>query len=119
VHVGKADSHDLADLLEVFYLCLLLGFSGKYRVGNRGELDQIMNVTRDKIRRIRGPFGQLSPAWMLPPGSARSMVDPWVKKLMIIAISSAGAMLLFFILYTIILHIGVSDVRALAPQTIS
>src|SRR3954447_20898605 len=54
--IGKADSHDLADLLEVHYLCLLLGFCGKYRAGNRGELDQIMRATADKIRRIRGPF---------------------------------------------------------------
>ncbi len=119
VLLGKSDSHDLADLLEVHYLCLLLGFVGKYRAGSRGELDQMMNMTRDKIHRIRGPFGQLSPAWMLPPGTIRSASDPWVRKLKIIAIVCASVMVLFFITYKIILSSGVSDVHALAPQTIS
>ena len=114
--IGKADSHDLADLLEVHYLCLLLGFCGKYRAGNRGELDQIMRATADKIRRIRGPFAGLSPAWMLPPGVARTRIDPWVKRLTIIAASIAGLMLLLFVIYKIGLSSGVSDVRSLGPR---
>ena len=116
--LGRSDSHDLADLLEVHYLCLLLGFLGKYRAGNRGELDQIMNMTRDKIRRIRGPFGQLSPAWMLPPGTLRALVDPWVRRLTIIAIASASVMLLVFFIYFFILRSGIGDLHNLAPQTI-
>lgn len=115
--VGRSDSHDLADLLEVYYLCLLLGFCGKYRAGNRGELDQIMKMTADKIYRIRGRFSQLSPAWMLPPGTIRGRVDPWVRKLGIIAAVCAIVMLLLFVGYKIGLSSGVSDVRALAPQT--
>jgi type VI secretion system protein ImpK len=117
--VGRSDSHDLADLLEVHYLCLLLGFCGKYRAGSRGELNQIMITTRDKIHRIRGRFSQLSPAWMLPPGTVRGNVDPWVRKLGIIAAVCCGVMLLLFVVYKIGLSSGVSDVRALAPQTIS
>jgi type VI secretion system protein ImpK len=115
--VGRSDSHDLADLLEVHYLCLLLGFCGKYRAGNRGELDQTMNMTRDKIHRIRGRFSQLSPAWMLPPGTIRSSVDPWVRKLGIVAAVAAIVMVLLFVGYKIGLSSGVSDVRSLAPQT--
>ncbi|HEV3197763.1 MAG TPA: DotU family type IV/VI secretion system protein [Bryobacteraceae bacterium] len=117
--VGRSDSHDLADLLEVHYLCLLLGFCGKYRAGNRGELDQMMNMTRDKIHRIRGRFSQLSPAWMLPPGTIRSSVDPWVRRLGIIAAVCCAVMVLLFVVYKIGLHSGLSDIRVLAPQTIS
>jgi len=36
--LGKTDSPDLADLLEVYHLCLLLGFAGRYSLGGRGEL---------------------------------------------------------------------------------
>jgi type VI secretion system protein ImpK len=115
--LGRSDSHDLADLLEVHYLCLLLGFCGKYRAGNRGELDQIMNATAAKIRRIRGPFSGLSPAWMLPPGTARSRIDPWVKKLGIIAAVCAAVMIILFVVYKIGLGSGVSDVRALVPPS--
>jgi type VI secretion system protein ImpK len=115
--LGRSDSHDLADLLEVHYLCLLLGFCGKYRAGNRGELDQIMNATAAKIRRIRGPFSGLSPAWMLPPGTARSRIDPWVKKLAITAAVCAAVMVILFVVYKIGLGSGVSDVRALVPPS--
>jgi type VI secretion system protein ImpK len=117
--VGRSDSHDLADLLEVHYLCLLLGFRGKYRAGNRGELDQMMNMTRDKIHRIRGRFSQLSPAWMLPPEPVRVTVDPWIRKLGIIAAVCCAVMVLLFVVYKIGLHSGLSDIRVLAPQTIS
>src|SRR4051812_2106031 len=78
--LGRPDSQDLADLLEIYYLCLLLGFGGRY-AGNRGELAQVMNMIADKIRRIRGRRGPLSPAWMLPPDKAPSGKDPLVRKL--------------------------------------
>src|SRR5690349_10486688 len=49
--LGRQDSQDLADLLEVHYLCLVLGFGGRYSAGNRGELTQVIQMTGDKIRR--------------------------------------------------------------------
>ena len=36
--LGRNDSADLADVLEVHHLCMLLGFCGRYSAGNRGEL---------------------------------------------------------------------------------
>jgi type VI secretion system protein ImpK len=105
--LGRSDSQDLADLLEVYYLCMLLGFCGRYAAGNRAELTQMMNMTRDKIHRIRGRFGGLSPAWMLPPETARISADPWVRKLGWIAAITAGVMVLLFITYKIVLNSGV------------
>ena len=55
--LGRTDSHDLADVLEVHHLCLLLGFCGRYSAGNRGELSQVVKIISDRIRRIRGPRG--------------------------------------------------------------
>src|SRR6516162_5973522 len=78
--LGRGDSADLADLIEIHYLCMLLGFSGRYSAGNRGELAQIMNLTGEKMRRIRGRFGALSPAWRPPKEKAVSRTDPWVKR---------------------------------------
>lgn len=54
------------DLLEVMYLCLALGFEGKYKIQDRGQV-QIANI-RDElyrtIRQYRGEFEkQLSPHW--------------------------------------------------------
>ena len=104
--LGRSDSADLADLLEVHYLCLLLGFGGRYSVGNRGELTQVMGLTADKIRRIRGRFSGLAPDWMLPTDTIRDRSDPWVRKLGIIAAVSAIVMVLLFIAYKLILNSG-------------
>src|SRR5581483_6250272 len=64
--LAMQDAADLADVLEVHYLCMLLGFCGRYSVGGRGELAQKMSQTGEKIKRIRGPFGALSPSWAPP-----------------------------------------------------
>ena len=105
--LGRTDSPDLADLLEIYYLCLLLGFGGKYSVGNRGELSQILNMTAAKIYRMRARFSQFSPAWMLPKETVRSRKDPWVRRLGMIAAITAGLMVLLFIVYYLVLGGGV------------
>src|SRR5258706_13175281 len=64
--LGRADSHDLADLLEVHYLAMLLGFGGRYSVGNRGELAQVMNLTPDKNSPVSARLGGVSPDWGSP-----------------------------------------------------
>jgi type VI secretion system protein ImpK len=105
--LGRSDSSDLADLLEVYYLCMLLGFSGRYSAGNRGELSQAMTMTKEKIQRIRGRFAGLSPSWMVPREGVAGRADPWVRKLGWIAGITAGVMLLLFILYKVVLNNGV------------
>jgi type VI secretion system protein ImpK len=84
--LARQESEDLADLLEVFQLCLLLGFQGRY-TAERGDLRAASAMTDDKIRRIRGPFGELSSAWSPPSGEklARSR-DPWVRWLALAAV---------------------------------
>ena len=54
--VARDDSAHLADLLEVYYLCLLLGYSGQYNLGQdqkMGELDFYRNKVSGKIDQIR------------------------------------------------------------------
>ncbi len=108
VLLGRQDSADLADLLEVHYLCMLLGFGGRYSAGNRGELSQVMNMTAEKIHRIRGNLGPLSPAGALPNESLRSgSADPLVRKLGYLAIGCAALMVVLFVVYKIVLGSGV------------
>jgi type VI secretion system protein ImpK len=114
--LGRGDSADLADLIEIHYLCMLLGFSGRYSAGNRGELAQIMNLTGEKIRRIRGRFGALSPAWQPPKERAVSQTDPWVKRWGIIAAACAVVTLLLFAGYLFGLSSVVSQLRTLSTQ---
>ena len=113
--LGRSDSNDLADLLETYHLCLLLGFAGRYSLGGRGELKAIIDATADKIRRIRGGAGELSPAWRLPAEPRRATgADPWVKRLTIAACACLALTLLVFVLYKLVLGSGVSSLATFA-----
>ena len=61
--LNQSDSEELGDLIEVFLLCMSLGFQGRYAAGGRSELDGFKRRSRDKLVRIRGAWGDLSPAW--------------------------------------------------------
>lgn len=111
----RGESQDLADVLEVYQLCLLLGFAGRYSLGGRGELKAIVDVTADKIRRIRGSAGPLSPAWSLPMEARRQAgSDPWVKRLGIAAAACLALTLLLLVIYKLVLGSGVSSLGELA-----
>ena len=58
----QQDSARLADILEVYLLCLLLGFEGRYSGPLRAELDSITEVIARRIDDIRGRSQQISPA---------------------------------------------------------
>jgi type VI secretion system protein ImpK len=111
----RNDSPEVADLLEVYYLCLLLGYRGRYSMGGRGELQAITDQIGAKIRRIRGAFSGLAHEWALPKEAARTMgSDPWVRKLKWVAIVSCAVMVLVFLVFKIMLNSGVSDLSAIA-----
>ena len=63
----RRDSQELADILEVFLLCLLLGFEGRYFGGLRGELHSIEDRLGARIEDIRGKTRRLSPAGLPEP----------------------------------------------------
>lgn len=113
--LGRSDSQDLADVLETYHLCLLLGFAGRYSLGARGELKAIIDATADKIRRIRGGTGELSPGWALPAEAPRAAgADPWVKRLTIAAGSCFALALVLFVVFKVVLGSGVSSLADLA-----
>lgn len=67
---SRRDSEQLADIVEVYLLCLLLGFEGRYSGAARGELDGIIQRARMRIQDIRGPSRQISRSGGLPPEPA-------------------------------------------------
>ena len=44
----RRDSKELADLLEVYDLCFLLGYQGQYAVGGRSDLDRLIEDSGSK-----------------------------------------------------------------------
>lgn len=115
--VGQSDSPELADLLEVYYLCVLLGFAGRYSAGNKGDLRGIMDTVGEKIWRVRGRVPDLSPSWRLPQEALRKAGgDPWARYLGIAAIGCFVLLVLLFAIFKLSLGSSISDLRALALQ---
>jgi type VI secretion system protein ImpK len=115
--MGRNESQETADLLEVYQLCLLLGFAGRYSIGGRGELRSIVDAAADKIRRIRQLRGDLSPAWALPNDTIQSVAgDPWIRRLMFGTIGAAVLTILLFGIYKVSLNSGVSTLENIASQ---
>jgi type VI secretion system protein ImpK len=112
--LGRNDSEDLADVLEVHYLCLLLGYRGRYSLGDRGELQAISAATAEKIRRIRGAFAGLSPAWAPPAEKVEAAKDPWARRFLIGAIACFALMVVLFVVYKLVLGSGASGLQTMA-----
>jgi type VI secretion system protein ImpK len=112
--LGGNDSAALADVLEVQYLCMLLGYAGRFTGGSRGDRESPMSAAREKIRRIRGPMRELSPAWSLPPEAEPRTKDPWLRRLAWMTAALVLLTLLLFGGYKLSLGSGVSRMHIAA-----
>lgn len=113
--LSRSDSHAVGDLLEIYSLCVLLGYKGKYGLGDQGSVRPVLDAIADKIRRIRGPLTGLSPGWAIPEGTIRAAAgDPWIKRLAIGAVASVVLALLCFLLFKMLLGSDASHVHSLA-----
>jgi type VI secretion system protein ImpK len=95
----KEDSTQVADVLEVYLLCLLLGFEGKMTGSFRGEALNLGERMRRRIESIRGLDYRVAPPLELRNAAPR--------------IALASVLLLFLLYY---LHLGwrVGQLQALA-----
>lgn len=99
------DPNGSVDLLELMFLCISLGFKGRYTVMDRGheKLEDLRNMVFEHIRRRRGEVPpELSPHWQSQSNqraSLRHYVPLWV------VVAVAGALLLaIFVGFTMVLH---------------
>jgi type VI secretion system protein ImpK len=85
--LARQDSDAVADLLEVYQLCILLGFNGRYGRGDPGGLRAVTTTMQAKIQRIRGSApAELVPDWQLPADENVSAGrDPWARRLALVA----------------------------------
>lgn len=117
--LGRRETPELADVLEVYQLCLLLGFVGRYSISGRGELRAIIEAVGDKIARIRQAREGISPNWRLPEVHfQQGGVDPWVKRLAWAAGGCGALMLLLYLVYLVSLRSGLSSLEALASPLV-
>jgi type VI secretion system protein ImpK len=106
--LARQDAQDVADCLEVYCLCLLLGFRGRYAFGRGGEIDAFIRQIRDKIGRIRGQVLLFRPT--APPAVVKRVaaIDRWSRGLGIFAFCMFLAMLLAFGAFWFNLGAGIS-----------
>jgi type VI secretion system protein ImpK len=113
--LSRGDSHSAADLLEIYSLCILLGYKGKYGLGDLDSVRPVLDAIAEKIRRVRGPLPGLSPAWAVPEGNIQSYQgDPWIRRLAVGALASVFISLLFFVLFWFLLSGDANRIRGLA-----
>jgi type VI secretion system protein ImpK len=109
--MARQDSADLADVLEVYELCLLMGFKGRYSATQGGDVHGLVNQLSEKIQRVRGAPGELSPRWRPPQGDIARRTDRWVPRLAVVAalaVVLAGGLFAYF---AVSLHAGMSDLK--------
>lgn len=89
------DPRARAEVLEVYYLCMALGFKGKYRLHEQERLRELIETTQEKLARVpEMQFDELAPHGA-PRGQAasevKSKLPPWVV--------GAAAVLVGFLIY--------------------
>ena len=96
------DSQKLAEILEVYYLCLLLGYEGKFAGGSKGELLQLIANLRDRIERIFGRDAEFSPDGFVTeqPAPVEITVDPVNRQVRLFALVA--------LLFALLLYVGFS-----------
>lgn len=117
--LARPDTPELADILEVFLLCLLLGFKGRYAASDGAEVQGLITAANQKVSRIRGGAGPVAPQAHHPQGETPPRrLDPWIPRLLRGAVGAAVVALILFVGFRILLGSGASGVRDLAEQLI-
>jgi type VI secretion system protein ImpK len=90
-----------ADLLEVFYYCLALGFEGKYALADPMERRRLAEQIGRDLERIHPGATALSPDWR-PPEQLAQLVGGQLP-LGVIAAVAAGIVFIVFIVLNVLL----------------
>jgi len=100
------DSPHVADALEVYLFCLLLGYRGKYGVGGGEATRSLQDAALEKIGRIRGAPPVLT-AWAPPEQSVKfRRHDPWLRRLAVAALATFALSVALFIVFKLSLNSG-------------
>jgi len=109
--LNRPDTNEVGDLLEVYGLCMLLGFKGRFAAGGGGDLRAMQLAVQEKLRRIRGSSNVLSPRGMIPADAVRLVqTDPWVQRLLIATIATTAVTIVLGIMFKLILVYGASAI---------
>lgn len=84
-----------AEALEVYYLCMTLGFKGKYQLHEQERLRELIETTYEDLKRLPGMGAQT----LSPHGTPRGQVAQEVKSKLPAWVIAAAAALVGLLLY--------------------
>lgn len=113
------DSDRTADLLEIYQLCLLCGYRGRYGGGHEGDIKMITDRIAEKMQRIRRGSGALAPSWRPLQEAAPLRADAWALRMKYAAIGLASVFAVLFLLYWFLLRSGATGLLTAAAATIA
>jgi type VI secretion system protein ImpK len=113
---ANRDSLELAEVLEVYYLCLLLGYEGKFSGGSKTELQLLMSNLRERIERVFGRNPEFSPDAALPdePVAVAPQTDPLNSQTKVFVLGALFLLVLSYIGFFFQLGSTSSDIKQAA-----
>ncbi|MGH9558721.1 MAG: DotU family type IV/VI secretion system protein [Bryobacteraceae bacterium] len=115
----RPDSAELADMIEVYYLCILLGFEGLHAIQGKTELHLLGDRMRQRIARIRGGDARFSPDGALPHDPVVvAAPDRLAGQLQIAAVAVAGTAVAIFLVSWMHLFWSGSQLRDLLGKAL-
>ena len=116
--MAKGDAPLTADVLEIYALCLLLGFRGRYSISGQESVRAIAANVAEKLQHLRGGPRALASNWAPPKDAVKQKApDPIVSALMFGALGALVLAVLFFVGFKFILISGASGLHSLGPLT--
>ena len=110
----KADAALRNDVLEIYYLCMALGFKGKYQMmGAKGQ-HELRNQIDDTYSRLKASGKSTGPL-LSPHGRPRDQVATEVKSKLppwVIAVAAASIGLVVYVVMSIMMGSSLDDVCA-------
>ena len=115
---ANRDSQELAEVLEVYYLCLLLGYEGKFAGDSKAELQLLMSNLRERIERIFGHNPGFSTDSALPdePIDSVPLVDPLDNQVKLFALAALIFAVLCLIGFSLQLGSKSAEIRRTAQE---
>ena len=105
-----------ADVVEVYYLCLLLGFKGKYKVYMEDQLQGLIESVAGQLRRVgRLQENELSPHWKVtdqPEPPQDPGLPLWAK------VGAAAGFVVVVLIYLVLIILIKLDLRKALEQLI-
>lgn len=116
--LSRSGDAQTADVLEVYQLCLLMGFHGRYR-DDPVQLERYRDAVARRIDGIRGSAGALAPD-VLPPAGEKvtGPRDRWLRPLVGVVGALALLLIAAFAAYTVMLGERVDLLRDTASRVL-